>query len=241
MAGEVEQAEIALEISSCSWVREEMVSSGGCGPSSWRIASTSCWAPESEVPDSTNRVAAGSVSREGSHRKTPDSRELLNEESGVVTRIHRVQQLPGHHVLVRKDRQLPDPVLPVPELLAQLSGDQPTPEPGAGVHQVAAYLGGGIAAAALGDPVEVGDRLLDQRPGIVGEVADYLVGASSSRNSKRYDFCPRGGSALPGLPLPRRARRLPRPGHPGTGRAARRVRPLPRPAVRRGNCRPARQ
>jgi hypothetical protein len=93
-----------------------------------------------------------------------------------VAGIHRVEQLPRHRVLVGQDGQLPDPVLAVPELLPHLPGNQLLPQPRAGVDEVIPCLVSGIAAAACGEAVQVGDELLHDRPWVIGEVAGHLAG-----------------------------------------------------------------
>jgi hypothetical protein len=93
-----------------------------------------------------------------------------------VAGIHRVEQLPRHCVLVGQDGQLPYPVLAIPELLPQLPGNQLLPQPRASVYEVIPCLVSGIATAAFGEAVQVGDELLHDRPGVVGEVAVHLVG-----------------------------------------------------------------
>ena len=90
--------------------------------------------------------------------------------------IHRVEQLPRHRVLVGQDGQLPYPVLAIPELLPQLPGNQLLPQPRARVYEVIPCLVSGIATAACGEAVQVGDELLHDRPGVIGQVAGHLAG-----------------------------------------------------------------
>ncbi len=84
-----------------------------------------------------------------------------------MAEVLRIEQFPRDCILVGQNRQLPYPVLALPELLLQLLWDQLVPEVSPCIDQVVACLGGRVAAAALGEVVQAGDELLDPRPRFV--------------------------------------------------------------------------
>src|SRR5262249_2139899 len=98
-----------------------------------------------------------------------------DKESGVVTGVHRIQQLPGDRVLVGQDGQLPYPVLAVPELLAPLRGNHLAPEPGPRLYQVTPRLASRTSPAPPRRVLPVSDELPYHWSRIVGQVAPHLV------------------------------------------------------------------
>jgi hypothetical protein len=87
---------------------------------SFRLGKRPLWEDEPGWPEAEGRHAVPAEYAAGHG-------ELLHEESLVVSGVFRVEELPGHYVLLGADGELAYPVLPVPELLAQFRREEFAP------------------------------------------------------------------------------------------------------------------